>query len=112
MMTISTTDRFSVHYAKRFRYKLGRFFIHKFDRVMLGFVLYLHGLFPIPFKPQKGTPTMITPPTCQVSVRQTFYDDYPVGMTNLRPFSHKKIDHKSINLTRIPTKIGTEMHFN
>jgi len=38
---------------------------------------------------------------------------YPVGVTDLQPFFMiGKIGHNSLNLSWIPTKIGTEMCFN
>jgi len=37
---------------------------------------------------------------------------YHLGVTDLRPFFTQKIDHISINLNQIPTKIGTEICFN
>jgi len=37
---------------------------------------------------------------------------YPVGVTDLRSSFMQKINHNSVNINRIPTKIGTEMRLN
>jgi len=86
-MTTSTTDRFSAHYSERLQHRytnpryLGLVYLwlqynwveflftirsRNFDT---GWVLCHISMvfFQIPFKPQKGTPMMVTPPTCQVS---------------------------------------------
>ena len=51
---------------------------------------------------------MVTPPTCQVSS-----NGLPCGCDRLSTFFYaKKIDYNSVNLNRIPTKIGMEMCCN
>ena len=60
-------------------------------------------------KLQKGTPTMVTPYTKQFSFLQGVY---PVGVTDLRPYFTRIIDHNSVNVHRIPTKVGTEIRLN
>ena len=70
MMTTSTTDQFSAHYLERLQYNWVDFlftnsiasFWHQ-----LSFMSYLRGLFLNSFQTTKGTPTMITISTCQVS---------------------------------------------
>ena len=66
---------------------------------------------PIPFKPQKGTPTMVAPSTYQLSTDSskgfTLY-----GVTDLRLYFTQIIGHNSVNFHRIPTKIGTEIRLN
>ena len=37
---------------------------------------------------------------------------YPVGVTDLRPYFTRIIDHNSVNVLRIPTKVGTEIRLN
>ena len=37
---------------------------------------------------------------------------YPVGVTDLRPYFTQIIGHNSVNVHRIPTKLGTEIRFN
>ena len=37
---------------------------------------------------------------------------YPVGVTNLRPYFTQIIGHNSVNVHRIPTKLGTEIRLN
>ena len=37
---------------------------------------------------------------------------YPVGVTDLRPFFMQIIGHNSVNVLRIPTKVGTEVRRN
>ena len=111
-VTTSTTDWFSVHCSEWLWHNWVEF-IHKFDSIiwhLLGFVFYFHGLSPISFKPQKGTPTMFTPSICQISTN-FFQLVYPVGVTHLRPF-YVKINHNSVYLYQIPTKIGTGICFN
>ena len=65
----------------------------------------------IPFKPQKGTPTMITPP-----IHAKFHpipsNGLPCRCDRPSTFFAQKIDHNCVNLNRIPAKIGTEMCFN
>ena len=34
----------------------------------------------------------------------------PVGVTDLRPYLPQIIGHNSVNVHRIPTKLGTEIH--
>ena len=77
----------------------------------MGFVLYLHGTFPNSFQTTKRHSydgSSIYMP----SFNQFLPLVYPVGVKDLRPFFTRKIDHNSVNLYRIPTKIGTEMCFN
>ena len=62
---------------------------------------------PIPFKPQKGTPTMVAPSTYQFST-----DSAKVGVTDLRPYFTKIIGHNSVNVHRIPTNVGAEIRLN
>jgi len=70
MMITSITDQFSAHYLERLQYNWVDFYSqlrsHNFDT---GWVLcHISMVFSwIPFKSQKGTPTMFTPSTCQVS---------------------------------------------
>ena len=35
-----------------------------------------------------------------------------MGVTDLRPYFTRIIDHNSVNVHRIPTKIGTEIRLN
>ena len=35
-----------------------------------------------------------------------------MDVTDLQPYSMKKISHNSVNVHRIPTKVHTEMHLN
>ena len=35
-----------------------------------------------------------------------------MGVTDLRPYFTKIIDHNSVNVHRIPTKVGTEIRLN
>ena len=35
-----------------------------------------------------------------------------MGVTDLRPYFTRIIDHKSVNVHRIPTKVGTEIRLN
>ena len=37
---------------------------------------------------------------------------YPVGVTDLRPYFMQIIGHNSVNVHRIPTKLGTEIRLN
>ena len=37
---------------------------------------------------------------------------YPVGVTDLRPYFTRIIDHNSVNVQRIPTKVGTDIRLN
>ena len=37
---------------------------------------------------------------------------YPVGVTDLRPYFTQIIGHNSVNVHRIPTKAGMEIHLN
>ena len=37
---------------------------------------------------------------------------YPVGVTDLRPYFTQIIGHNSVNVHRIPTKLGTEIRLN
>ena len=37
---------------------------------------------------------------------------YPVGVTDFRPYFTRIIDHNSVNVHRIPTKVGTEIRLN
>jgi len=70
MMTTSHTERFSAYYLERLQYNWVDFLfqirLHNFDT---GWVLCHISVifFQIPFKPQKGTPAMVTLPTCHVS---------------------------------------------
>jgi len=69
-MTTSTTHRFSAHYCERLRYNWVDFYSQILSRNFdTGWILCHISVvfFPIPFKPQKGTPMMVTPPTCQIS---------------------------------------------
>ena len=61
----------------------------------------------IPFKPQKSTPTMVT--HLHINFQQGVY---PVGATDLRPYFTQIIGHTSVNVHRIPTKVGTEIRPN
>ena len=76
----------------------------------MGFVSYLRGLFPDSFQTTKRH-SYNDYSTYMPSFVQFLPAVYPVGMTDLRPFLTQKIDN-SVNLNRIPTKIGTEMRFN
>ena len=70
MKTTSTTERFSAHYSKWLRYNWVDFLFQIRSRNFdTGWVLcHISMIFPwIPFKPQKGTPTMVTLSKCQVS---------------------------------------------
>ena len=70
MMTTSNTERFSAHYFERLQYNWVDFLFqiqsHNFDT---GWVLCHISVifFWIPFKPENGTPTMVTLPKYQVS---------------------------------------------
>ena len=65
----------------------------------------------IPFKPQKGTPTIVTPST--KAIFSSFLQAvYPVGVTDLRPHFTQIIGHNSLNVHRIPTNLGTEIRLN
>ena len=35
-----------------------------------------------------------------------------MGVTDLRPYFTRIIDHNSVNVHRIPTKVGTEIRLN
>ena len=37
---------------------------------------------------------------------------YPVGVIDLRPYFTQIIDHKTVNVHRIPTKVGIEIRLN
>ena len=37
---------------------------------------------------------------------------YPVGVTDLQPYFTQIISHNSVNVHRIPTKVGTKIHLN
>ena len=37
---------------------------------------------------------------------------YPVGVTDLQPYSMQIIGHNSVNVHWIPTKVGTEIRLN
>ena len=37
---------------------------------------------------------------------------YPVGVTDLPPYFMQIIGHNSMNVHRIPTKVGTEIRLN
>ena len=37
---------------------------------------------------------------------------YPVGVTDLRPYFTQIIGHNSVNVHRIPTKVGTQIRLN
>ena len=37
---------------------------------------------------------------------------YPVGVTDLRPYFTQIISHNSVNVHRIPSKVGTEIRLN
>ena len=37
---------------------------------------------------------------------------YPIGMTEIRPYFTQIIGNNSVNVHRIPIKLGTEIHFN
>ena len=62
----------------------------------------------IPFKPQKGTPTMVIPSTYQFST----HSSKGFGVTDLRPYFAHIIGHNSVNVHRIPTKVVTEIRLN
>ena len=66
---------------------------------------------PILFKPQKGTPTMVASSTYQFST-DSYNGVYPVGVTDLRPYFTQIIGNNSVNVHRIPTKVGTEIRLN
>ena len=51
---------------------------------------------------------MVTPSTYQLFLQGI----YPVGMTDLRPYFTHIIGHNSVNVHRIPTKVGTEIRLN
>ena len=50
---------------------------------------------------------MVTPSTYQF-----LKGVYPVGVTDLRPYFTQIIGHNSVNVHRIPTKVGTEIRLN
>ena len=125
MMIIPATHRFSAHCSKRGlpgrRENYNSFFIHKIDciivtqvgfcvispwslsrffsnhkKALLRWLLHLHSNFQL--IPSRGLP-------CGRGV-------YPVGVTDLRPYFTRIIDHNSVNVHRIPTKVGTEIRLN
>ena len=67
----------------------------------------------IPFKPQKGTPTIVTPSTVYIAIFSSFLQAvYPLGVTDLQPYFTQLIGHNSVNVHRIPTKLGTKIRLN
>jgi len=77
----------------------------------LVFVSYLHGLSPDFFQTTKRH-LYNDYSTYMPSFIQFLPAIFPVGVTDLRSFLRKKINHNSINFNRILTKIATEMNFN
>ena len=72
---------------------------------------YLHGLYPDSFQTTKrysydGYSIYIS------SFNSFLQGVYPVGMTGLRPYFTQIIGHNSVNVHRIPTKVGTEIRLN
>ena len=65
----------------------------------------------IPFKPQKGSPTIVTPFTCQASFNQFLPVVHPVGMTDHWLFFLQNFNHNSVNICHNPAKICTKMCF-
>ena len=61
MMTTSITDQFS----ERLQYNWVEFYFTNLI-TLVGFYFISVVFFQISFKPQKGTPTMVTPPTYQI----------------------------------------------
>ena len=55
---------------------------------------------------------MVTPSTYQFSTHSSKGFIYPVGVTDLRPYFMQTISHNSVNVHRIPTKVGTEIRLN
>jgi len=70
MTTTSTTEQFSAHYSERLQYNWVNFLFQIRSRNFdISWILCHISVifFQIPFKPQKGTSTMVSLPTCQVS---------------------------------------------
>ena len=110
MPTTSNIDWFSVHYSEQLWYNLVDFYspirLCNFDT---GWVLCHISVvfFLIPFKPQRSTPTMVTPPTGQISSC-----DLPCRRDRPSTFLNTKINHNSVNFNCIQTKIVKEMCLN
>ena len=64
----------------------------------------------ISFKPQKGTPTMVTPSINQFSTHSS--KGLPRGRDRSRPHFTQVIGHNSVNVHRIATKVGTLICLN
>ena len=55
---------------------------------------------------------MVAPSTYQFSTDSSTGFIYPVGMTDLRPYFTQIIGHNSVNVHRIPTKVGMEIRLS
>ena len=65
----------------------------------------------IPFKPQKRH--SYDSYSIYIAIFSSFLQEvYPVGVTDLRPYFTQLIGHNSVNVHRIPTKLGTEIRLN
>ena len=69
---------------------------------------YLHGLYLNSFQTTKRD--SYDGYSIYISIFNSFlHGVYPVGMTDLRPYFMHVIGNKSVNVHRIPTKVGTEI---
>ena len=72
---------------------------------------YLHGLYLDPF--QTTTMHSYDGYSIYIAIFNSFLQGvYPVGVTDLRPYFTRIIDHNSVNVDRIPTKVGSEIRLN
>ena len=65
---------------------------------------------PIPFKPQKALLRWLL--HLHINFQLIPQRVYPVGVTDLRPYFTQIIGHNSVNVHRIPTKVGTQIRLN
>ena len=72
---------------------------------------YLHGLYLDSFQTTKRY--SYNGYSIYISIVNSFLQRvYPVGVTDLRPYSMQIIGHNSMNVHRSPTKVSTEIHRN
>ena len=72
---------------------------------------YLHGLYLDSF--QTTNRHSYDGYSIYISIFNSFLQGvYPVGVTDLRPYFTQIIGHNSVNVNRIPTKVGTEICLN
>ena len=72
---------------------------------------YLHGLYLDSFQTTKRH--SYDGYSIHIAIFNSFLQGvYPVGVTDLRPYFTQIICHNSMNVHRVPTKVGTEIRLN